>query len=311
MVFRQLLHVAGETLEGDTAFRRALAVSDAAGASLDIAVPMRHPPTDVDVPGLSRREFGDLVARHYTEKLGEELAAFREEGRSLAVRILPGSPEVAVAREVVEREVDLVTKLSRAGTEGGGRLAGFDRKLVRTCPCPVWIERRGAFGGIRRILAPVDVDPTDHGRRQLARGVLDVALSLASLLEAEVDVLHAWSPYGEVELRGGFIQMDSQKVDTYVRKIRDREAGRLKELLEDLDAGPTVRSHLVKGLPQDVIPRLARETGADLIVMGTVARTGVKGFLIGNTAESVLQRVDRGLLFVKPPGFSVPFPLGG
>ncbi len=34
-----MIHVAGETLAGDSAFRRALAISDLAGAELDIAVP--------------------------------------------------------------------------------------------------------------------------------------------------------------------------------------------------------------------------------------------------------------------------------
>jgi nucleotide-binding universal stress UspA family protein len=44
----------------------------------------------------------------------------------------------------------------------------------------------------------------------------------------------------------------------------------------------------------------------DLIVMGTVARTGLGGLLIGNTAESVLQRVDCSVLAVKPEGFVSP-----
>lgn len=311
MDFRHLIHVAGETLVGDSAFRRALAVADLAGAKLDIAVPIGEtPPADPDVLGLSREELGDLVSRHYAEKLGEELAPYREKGRAFDIRILPGRPEVAIARDVVDRDLDLVVKLSRAGDERGGRLAGLDQKLVRSCPCPVWIERPNASEEVRRILAPVDVDPKEHGRRQLARSVMDVVLSLATLFDAEVDVLHAWSPYGEVELRGALIQMDGAQVDAYVREVRESHATRLEELVEDFEASTTVRPHLMKGLPQHVIPRFAEETGPDLIVMGTVARSGVRGFLIGNTAESVLKQVDTGLLFVKPPGFTAPFPLG-
>jgi nucleotide-binding universal stress UspA family protein len=309
--FRHLIHVAGGTLAGDSAFRRALAVADLAGAKLDIAVPIGEArPADTEVLGLSRQELGDLVSRHYTEKLGEELAPFREEGRSLDIRILPGRPEVAIARDVVDRDLDLVVKLSGAGDKRGGRLAGLDQKLVRSCPCPVWIERPDASEEVRRILVPVDVDPTEHGRRQLARSVMDVALSLATLFDSEVDVLHAWSPYGEVELRGGLVQMAGAQVDAYVREVRESHARRLEELVEDLEASTTVRPHLMKGLPQHVIPPFAEETGPDLIVMGTVARSGVRGFLIGNTAESVLKQVDTGLLFVKPPGFTVPFPVG-
>jgi nucleotide-binding universal stress UspA family protein len=44
----------------------------------------------------------------------------------------------------------------------------------------------------------------------------------------------------------------------------------------------------------------------DVVVMGTVARTGVAGLVMGNTAERVLQRLYRSVLTVKPPGFDCP-----
>jgi len=40
--------------------------------------------------------------------------------------------------------------------------------------------------------------------------------------------------------------------------------------------------------------------------MGTVCRTGIAGFLIGNTAENVLNDVDCSVLTVKPEGFASP-----
>ena len=42
--------------------------------------------------------------------------------------------------------------------------------------------------------------------------------------------------------------------------------------------------------------------GVDLIVMGTVARSGISGALMGNTAESVLDRIGCAVLAVKPSG---------
>ena len=43
--------------------------------------------------------------------------------------------------------------------------------------------------------------------------------------------------------------------------------------------------------------------------MGTVSRTGVTGFLIGNTAEKVLRQVDCSVLVVKPDKFVTPVKL--
>jgi nucleotide-binding universal stress UspA family protein len=55
-----------------------------------------------------------------------------------------------------------------------------------------------------------------------------------------------------------------------------------------------------------VIPALVRELEADLLVIGTVARTGVPGLIIGNTAEDVFNSVRVPLVAVKPPGYVSP-----
>jgi nucleotide-binding universal stress UspA family protein len=51
---------------------------------------------------------------------------------------------------------------------------------------------------------------------------------------------------------------------------------------------------------------LANRLEADLIVLGTVGRTGLQGLLLGNTAESVLLHSDCDVLTVKPVGFVSP-----
>jgi nucleotide-binding universal stress UspA family protein len=43
--------------------------------------------------------------------------------------------------------------------------------------------------------------------------------------------------------------------------------------------------------------------------MGTVARIGIPGLLIGNTAETILDQLDCSVLAVKPPGFVSPVAL--
>ncbi|MEW8205550.1 MAG: universal stress protein, partial [Candidatus Thiodiazotropha taylori] len=60
---------------------------------------------------------------------------------------------------------------------------------------------------------------------------------------------------------------------------------------------------LVHGDASKVIHQLSDSLNADLIVMGTVGRTGVPGLFIGNTAEDVLQTTKASILAVKPPNF--------
>jgi nucleotide-binding universal stress UspA family protein len=66
------------------------------------------------------------------------------------------------------------------------------------------------------------------------------------------------------------------------------------------------RKHLVKGPARLEIPVLAESLAVDLVVMGTVARTGVAGLFIGNTAEAILEQMECSVLAVKPEGFVTP-----
>ena len=62
----------------------------------------------------------------------------------------------------------------------------------------------------------------------------------------------------------------------------------------------------MRGDSKDVIPALAMKQKVELIIMGTAARSGLPQFLIGNTAENVLNRVDCSVLTVKHEGFVSP-----
>ena len=58
-----------------------------------------------------------------------------------------------------------------------------------------------------------------------------------------------------------------------------------------------------------MLPELVARHRINLLVMGTVARDGVSGLIIGNTAETVLDVVRCSVLAVKPPGFVSPIRL--
>jgi universal stress protein E len=62
----------------------------------------------------------------------------------------------------------------------------------------------------------------------------------------------------------------------------------------------------VKGPPAELLPELASRLDANLIVMGTVARRGLSGLIMGNTAENMMRAVGCSILTVKPEGFVSP-----
>ncbi len=120
-------------------------------------------------------------------------------------------------------------------------------------------------------------------------------------------------------MRGAFMHEPEEKIVAYVEHVRRHHEVNLDGLLQEVTihlGQDTVdylkpRTHLVKGWARKAIPALAKRIEADLIVMGTVARTGIPGFFMGNTAETILNQLDCSVLAIKPPGFVTPVTLEG
>jgi len=67
--------------------------------------------------------------------------------------------------------------------------------------------------------------------------------------------------------------------------------------------------HLFKGEPDEVISDFIRSEGIDLVVLGTVAKSGLGGEIAGNTSEKILGRIECSVLALKPSGFVSPIRL--
>ena len=87
--------------------------------------------------------------------------------------------------------------------------------------------------------------------------------------------------------------------------IADEHRAAMKRFL-DTHAALGGRSHLYEGLSHECLQKAATEHAADFVVMGAVARRGLKRLFIGSTAERVLDRLPCDLVIIKPPKFEVP-----
>jgi nucleotide-binding universal stress UspA family protein len=191
--------------------------------------------------------------------------------------------------------------------------------LLRKCPCPVWLVKPGAPRKFRRIVAAVDLDDAHEPdelniRRRLNLDILEMASSLALANFSALHVVHAWEVIGETSMRDGFLRVPEARVDAYVHQVKKRRETEMARLLEELNNRPNnhvldcieYEVHLVKGSPRKTIPSVARTVQADMVVMGTVARTGIPGFITGNTAEMILAQIESSVLAIKPEGFKTP-----
>ena len=117
-------------------------------------------------------------------------------------------------------------------------------------------------------------------------------------------LLQAWAPIAERTIRG---HAAADQFAVYVEDARQRATADLTRLAQSFASrGAGLQPALRRGRPEDVIPEFVVAEGIDLMVMGTVARAGVAGMLIGNTAERVLRKLPCSVLTVKPDGFVSP-----
>ena len=179
--------------------------------------------------------------------------------------------------------------------------------LMRKCPCPVWVMKSSQPKQYSRILAAVDPAPLDEKRNALNMKIMDLATSLAQLEQSELHIIHTWALYREFSLGHGHLKIPQSEFDKLVRKTEIMHGRWFSQLLREYPLETlNCQTHLLHGDAGTLIPELAKEKAVDLIVMGTVCRTGVAGLLIGNTAENVLRRVQCSVLTVKPDGFVTP-----
>lgn len=254
------------------------------------------------------------------KRLEHALLPFRKrmaiDARSVNVSNMPF---LTLVREVLRGGHDLVIRESENPDWIDCKLGSDDMQLLRACPCPVWLLDPSAKGQSHRILVAVDVDRqypahelgTRHALNLLA---LELACSQAIADKAELHVVHAWQEPSSTATYPG---MPAGLVTEHIKRTRadhELELARLLQETTDYIGSQAMQlikrhDHMLDGSPRRVVPKLARKLATDLVVMGSVARTGIKGLLVGNTAEAILAQLDCSVLVVKPPGFVTPVSL--
>lgn len=312
--FSNILFVADPTTDNAAAFGRAVELAKNNQAELTVA-------------GIvETSEKHKTMLDHETEKLLQAMVDERREelelllrnassnGAAIEAKVLVGKGFLEVIREVLRHERDLVIKNAES-LHGIAHLFGStDMKLLRKCPCPVWVIKSARQHEKRQILVALDHDAEDAQVDSLNAQLLQMATSLALAESAELHAVHAWLLPHEDFLRSARSHLSVEDVDKAVDE-EEQNRRRWLETLIDKHCGAGGQEavdylkpqlHLVKGSPDHLVPDLAEQLGVEVIVMGTLGRTGIPGFFVGNTAENILHQVDCSVLAIKPPGFVSP-----
>lgn len=310
--FKNILLVAGGANWEEVALKRAVALAKINRSRLSVVDVLAELPRDLKmlITSMHPTDIQRLAVSERLKDLRRLIAPFRKKGIKISAKVLIGIPFIEIIREVQKDKHDLVIKTARGGISLRDVLLGSTAMhLMRKCPCPVWVIKPTQEKKYARIMAAVDPDPMDEKRNSLDAKIMEMSTSLAHIEGSELHVVHCWKLFGEKILLGSG-QISRIEVDKLARTVRMEHKGWISELVEKHAPGfPGNRIHLLKGDAEKLIPETAKRKGIELIVMGTVTRMGIAGFIIGNTSERVLQQVDCSVLTVKPDGFVTPVKL--
>lgn len=272
---------------------------------VDVVAPMAAWRRKMNVEG--RVVDVEAAILHDREERLRHLLGSTRDGLDVEVVETVGEPFIEVIQRVLDHAHDLVVVGEPvAERPDEPHLSSGVMRLLRKCPVPVWVMRSGRSGA-GRVLALVDPeedDPVSDGLNDL---VIELAASISRRRGWELHLGHAWSLAGEATLRSSpYVSLPGSMIDVMVRDTKAMRRGELDALAIRHVTVSERSIHMVAGEPGVALPRLADRLDVDLIVMGTVGRTGLVGLVIGNTAETVLRSVRCSVLAVKPEGFVTP-----
>lgn len=174
-----------------------------------------------------------------------------------------------------------------------------DWNLVRFCPCPMLLVGEKTTVRGKPVLASLDLESTDQAHKDLNLEVLDRAKALSGLIAGEVHIANA---YNMVTVGGVDASIEQLKYQA-VQSAREEFYNKGREIAQ---ANNIEQVHVQEGAPEMVINEVADSIDAGIIVLGTIARTGVSGMFIGNTAEAVMEGASADVFVVKHADFVSP-----
>jgi len=250
-------------------------------------------------------EIRQVILQQNTESLERFLGHKRWNGVDIKPEYSEANGFISIIQKVLRDKHDLVIKEETLDR-------GIDQltmRLVRKCPCPVWVIKRGT-ADFKRILAAIDVGTENPEATALNKKIIELTHSLAQRENGEAHYLHAWRLEYEAALNSPRFKVSPEEIHEMKKQIKTERLESLQYLLNHNHIPHTGDNvHLREGGSEDVIKQVIDDLKIDVVVMGSVARSGIPGLLIGNKAEQTLYTINCTVLTVKPDGFISPVTL--
>ncbi len=262
-----------------------------------------------DSPSLEKAR-AEVIESH--EKHLEELAEpFRTDGIVVTTSAVWDHPLFeGIVRHAIASDADIVVKDTHHHTAvARALLTNTDWNLIRACPLPLWLVKPRKISDSPLFIAAIDPMNQNDKPAALDDEILQVSKTICEGTGGDVHAFHAYDPRIAVATAtaNAYIPV-SLPFDEIEQQMHEDHQKRFREIT-DFHGVADENSHLVAGLTHEELPAMAEKLGADVVVMGAVARNRWKRLFIGATAERTLEHLPCDLLIVKPDWFQTPVEL--
>jgi nucleotide-binding universal stress UspA family protein len=202
-----------------------------------------------------------------------------------------GTPQALILTRAEEWDADLIVMGSHGQTSAADALIGsVTDSVIRHAHCPVLITRSSNRTG--RILAGTDFsDPALPALRAAADEAERVAGEL--MVVHSLDLVWSVAAYPAMAFGGAPFNVSAEQI----KELEVIATERLEESLKQLNI--TGETLVTTGAAGTALIEIARERKVDLIVVGTVGRTGLRRALLGSVAETVAKGAPCSVLIVR------------
>ncbi|HET6162392.1 MAG TPA: universal stress protein [Planctomycetota bacterium] len=233
----------------------------------------------------------DVLERHATSEYRAQLARVKEGAeRPAEIEIVFDDPGAAIVRCAEERQADLIVVGSR-GSTGLRRMAlgSVAESVVRHAPVPVLVARPSPTTGV--VLVASDFS-------EASRAAIVAAAAEAKRRGAKLTILHCMGFAPEMMAMGFAPLVPAAPDDPRSRVALTRNA---EQEMRSLLAGLGVAGQVVvdPGSPRGVVPEVAEQLKAELVVVGARGRGSLARLLLGSVARSVVRHAHCSVLVVR------------
>ncbi|MBY5992905.1 universal stress protein [Ferrimonas balearica] len=285
-----------------------LTYAEAAGAKLTLVTVVQQ----IQMLGSSGLSLLDLLKRamqSQQETLDAQAYELRLRYPSLRVdtEVVSGKPFIEIVKAAERHGASLIAiDASRRHKSAACQYGSTTRHLMRKSQVPLWVLAPSERTDFATVVAAVDIVTCDPETQRLNEQIVQRAQAIAEQQGAKLQVCHAWRLEAEGYLRNWARYSDTEIAQVAQQEERHRRV-RLEALLARFGLTPErVPVVMLEGEAKAEIPAFVERVGADLLVMGTLCRSGISGFIMGNTAERVIDQVRCSVVTLKPDGFRSP-----